>query len=127
MLKEYALYKGDDIRAVGTIHEIAEITGLSINYLYPLKSPSRQTEEYKKNRTITLFEIGQRRFRSELIEHLYKESGMTLKELSKGIGITDTSLVNLMNDEYKTHHRGTINKLIDYFKLEEFEFYEYID
>lgn len=39
----YILYSGDEIRASGTIAEIAAATGLSKSTLYSYKSPSKQT------------------------------------------------------------------------------------
>jgi len=40
VLKVYALYKGEDIVADGTIYDIAEQTGISTKTLYFYRTPS---------------------------------------------------------------------------------------
>lgn len=39
-MNEYALYKGDTLIAIGTVHEIAEQTGLSVNSIRNYGTPS---------------------------------------------------------------------------------------
>lgn len=45
--KEYALYKGDELRAIGTLAEISKQTGLKHRTLLCYKAPSR----FKRDKT----------------------------------------------------------------------------
>lgn len=48
-MKEYALYKGDQIIAVGTANQIAEEIGVKPETVYYYKSPSYQRRVSGKN------------------------------------------------------------------------------
>lgn len=50
-LKEYALYKGDKLIAMGTVHEIAKETGLKENtiYFYGMPVYKRRMKKYNSN------------------------------------------------------------------------------
>ncbi|HEM3577530.1 TPA: hypothetical protein ACGPBB_001560 [Streptococcus suis] len=55
--KEYALYKGDKLLAIGTAKELAEKFGVKVSTIHFYKSPAyiKRTEESKARR---LVEIG---------------------------------------------------------------------
>lgn len=46
--REYALYKGDDLLAIGTLEELAEFRGVTPNSIYYYSMPAYQRKARKK-------------------------------------------------------------------------------
>ena len=57
-MKEYALYKGEELLSIGTIDEISEELGIKASTIYFYKSPAytRRTSETNGRRLVNLDE-----------------------------------------------------------------------